>query len=256
MTQISVAGLQLTLQSQPILKQINLALAAGQTIGLLGPNGSGKSTLLRCLAGLYPKLKQHVSLDGETLKTLPLKSLARRMAFVPQHAQAEGDLSVLQIVRLGRTPHRSAFSGWSSTDEQAVEQALCVMQLTGLRQRLWRELSGGERQRCQIARALAQQPEVLLLDEPTNHLDIQHQLELMRLIAQLPVTVVIALHDLNLAANYCQRLVLLKAGEIAAVGTPDDVLTPERIKETWSVEAKIHREEGGAMHIQYHLAAC
>lgn len=243
--------LEVTLQSRKILSDVSLALSGGQTIGLLGPNGSGKSTLLRCLAGLYPALKPRVHLNGEPLNTLPLKSLARRMAFVPQHADADGDLSVEQIIRLGRTPHRRTFGSLRADDLAAVEKAVGLMQLAGLRHRLWRQLSGGERQRCQIARALAQQPEVLLLDEPTNHLDIHHQLELMGLISRLPMTVVIALHDLNLAANYCQQLVLIETGRVVSVGTPEAVLTPDEIEKRWKVKAKVQREEGGAMNIYY-----
>lgn len=248
---LSAERLDVTLQSRKILNNISLALAGGQTIGLLGPNGSGKSTLLRCLAGLYPALKPRVYLNGEPLSALPLNSLARRMAFVPQHAEADGDLSVEQIVRMGRTPHRRTFSCLRADDRAVIEEAIGLMQLAGLRYRLWRQLSGGERQRCQIARALAQQPEVLLLDEPTNHLDIHHQLELMGLISRLPMTVVIALHDLNLAANYCQQLVLIETGRVVSVGTPETVLTPDEIEKWWKVKAKVQREAGGAMSIHY-----
>lgn len=243
--------LEITLQSRKILTNVSLVLAGGQTIGLLGPNGSGKSTLLRCLAGLYPGLKSRIRLNGDPLNRLPLKSLARRMAFVPQHAEADGDLSVEQIACLGRTPHRRTFGSLGASDCAAVEKALSLMQLDGLRHRRWRQLSGGERQRCQIARALAQEPEILLLDEPTNHLDIHHQLELMALIARLPVTVIVALHDLNLAANYCQQLVVIERGRVVSVGEPEAVLSPDEIEKRWRVKAKVQREAGGAMSIQY-----
>ena len=157
---------------------------------------------------------------------MPLKTRARQLAFVPQHADVEGELTVEEIVRLGRTPYRKAFQRSTRDDDMAVEEAISLMRLCGLRQRRWQQLSGGERQRTQIARALAQQPRVLLLMSRQTT-DIQHQLELMRLISQLPLTVVVALHDLNLAANYCQRLILLKAGRIAATGAPAEVLTPK-----------------------------
>lgn len=240
---ISVCGLQVALQSQSVLQDISLELAAGQVIGLLGPNGSGKSTLLRCLAGLFPRHTQHIRLNGNALSDIPLKARAKQIAFVPQHAEVDGELSVEQIVRLGRTPHRRALQGLSPADDAAIEEAIRLMQLSGLRKRQWHQLSGGERQRSQIARALAQQPQILLLDEPTNHLDIQYQLELMRLIAQLPLTVVVALHDLNLAANYCQHLVLLKSGRVMTSGAPEKVLTAARIEETWRVKADVRREE-------------
>lgn len=251
---MSVNGLQVQLQSRTVLKDIDLTLASGQIVGLLGPNGSGKSTLLRCLAGLLPDSSRQVHLGDTPLHAIPLKLRARQMAFVPQHAEVEGELSVEDIVRLGRTPWRQMLQSWHAADEQAVEEAMRLMRLTPLRHQLWRQLSGGERQRCQIARALAQQPQVLLLDEPTNHLDIQYQLELMHLIARLPLTVVVALHDLNLAARFCQQLVLLNAGRVVASGTPEDVLTPERIEHTWHVQARVRQEEGVPV-IRY-LMAC
>jgi iron complex transport system ATP-binding protein len=250
---ISVAGLTVTRQSRRVLSDISLELVSGQMSGLLGPNGSGKSTLLRCLAGLDPRYTRHVVLDGILLSEMSLKTRARCMAFVPQHAQVEGELCVEEIVRLGRTPYRRAFQGISREDESAVEDALMRMQLCGLRHRRWGQLSGGERQRSQIARALAQQPAVLLLDEPTNHLDIQYQLELMRLISQLPITVVVALHDLNLAANFCQNLVLLNSGCVSAYGTPDAVLTQDSIASTWNVRARVKREET-SITIGYQMA--
>ena len=249
---ISVSGLSVTRQAQTVLEDIDLDLSSGQIVGLLGPNGSGKSTLLRCLAGLSPHHSERVALNGTSLSVMPLKTRARQLAFVPQHANVEGELTVEEIVRLGRTPYRKAFQRSTRDDDMAVEEAISLMRLCGLRQRRWQQLSGGERQRTQIARALAQQPRVLLLDEPTNHLDIQHQLELMRLISQLPLTVVVVLHDLNLAANYCQRLILLKAGRIAATGAPAEVLTPENIEQTWCVKASVYRADAG-MTIGYNM---
>ena len=247
---ISLSGLQVSLQSRKVLHDIDLELATGDVVGLLGPNGSGKSTLLRCLAGLLPRHAHHIRLDGTPLNEISLRERAKQLAFVPQHAEVDGDLCVEQIVRLGRTPHRRGPFGWSDTDDSAVENAIRLMKLSGLRHRLWRQLSGGERQRAQIARALAQQPGLLILDEPTNHLDIEYQLELMTLITQLPVTVVVALHDLNLAANYCQRLVLLKAGSVIASGPPEAVLTSDLIENAWHVKANVIKQ-GDTLNIRY-----
>lgn len=250
---ISVSGLTMTRQAQTVLNNITLEFSSGQITGLLGPNGSGKSTLLRCLAGLFPRHAHHVAIGDVALGEMPLKARARCMAFVPQHVEVDGDPSVEEIVRLGRTPYKRAFQGASREDEAAVNASLIQMQLCELRKKRWRQLSGGERQRTQIARALAQQPRVLLLDEPTNHLDIQHQLELMRLISRLPLTVLVALHDLNLAANFCQRLVLLKSGRVSAAGEPDEVLTPEKIEMTWNVKALVRRE-AARIAIGYQMA--
>ncbi|POU72669.1 histidinol phosphatase [Leclercia sp. LSNIH6] len=247
---LSLSGLQVTFQSRNVLNNINLQLEAGEIVGLLGPNGSGKSTLLRCLAGLLPRHAHHIQLNGTPLNKISVRDRAKQLAFVPQHAGVDGDLYVEQIVRLGRTPHRRGLFGWSEKDDQAVEHAIRLMKLDGLRHRLWRQLSGGERQRCQIARALAQQPRLLILDEPTNHLDIEYQLELMTLIRQLPITVVVALHDLNLAANYCHRLVLLKSGSVIASGPPDAVLTPALIEDAWHVQADVMKQ-GKTFNIRY-----
>lgn len=247
---LSLSGLQVTFQSRQVLNNINLHLEAGEIVGLLGPNGSGKSTLLRCLAGLLPRHAHHIQLNGTPLNKISVRDRAKQLAFVPQHAGVDGDLCVEQIVRLGRTPHRRGLFGWSEKDDQAVEHAIRLMKLAGLRHRLWRQLSGGERQRCQIARALAQQPRLLILDEPTNHLDIEYQLELMTLITQLPITVVVALHDLNLAANYCHRLVLLKSGSVIASGPPDAVLTPALIEDAWHVQAGVMKQ-GKTFNIRY-----
>ncbi|AUU85294.1 ABC transporter ATP-binding protein [Leclercia sp. LSNIH1] len=247
---LSLSGLQVTFQSRQVLNNINLHLEAGEIVGLLGPNGSGKSTLLRCLAGLLPRHAHHIQLNGTPLNKISVRDRAKQLAFVPQHAGVDGDLCVEQIVRLGRTPHRRGLFGWSEKDDQAAEHAIRLMKLAGLRHRLWRQLSGGERQRCQIARALAQQPRLLILDEPTNHLDIEYQLELMTLITQLPITVVVALHDLNLAANYCHRLVLLKSGSVIASGPPDAVLTPELIERAWHVQADVMKQ-GKTFNIRY-----
>ncbi|WP_370965372.1 ABC transporter ATP-binding protein [Enterobacter wuhouensis] len=250
---ISVSGLTMTRQAQTVLNNITLEFSSGQITGLLGPNGSGKSTLLRCLAGLFPRHAHHVAIGDVALGEMPLKARARCMAFVPQHVEVDGDPSVEEIVRLGRTPYKRPFQVTSRGDEAAVNASLIQMQLCELSKKRWRQLSGGERQRTQIARALAQQPRVLLLDEPTNHLDIQHQLELMRLISRLPLTVVVALHDLNLAANFCQRLVLLKSGRVSAAGEPDEVLTPEKIEMTWNVKALVRRE-AARIAIGYQMA--
>ncbi|MFI9012101.1 ABC transporter ATP-binding protein [Actinosynnema sp. NPDC053489] len=227
-----------------VLDGVSVACAPGTTLGLLGPNGAGKSTLLRLLAGLLAPTAGVATLDGEPLSGLPRRVVARRVAVVEQQADTQVDLSVRDVVRLGRVPHRRAWSAESEEDGRAVREALAATGLTGRADQSWHTLSGGERQRVQLARALAQQPRELLLDEPTNHLDIAHQLDLLALVAALPITSVIALHDLNLAAMFCDRLVVLRAGRVVAAGTPDEVLTEELVADVYGVRTEITTLDG------------
>jgi iron complex transport system ATP-binding protein len=211
----------------------------GKTLGLLGPNGSGKSSLLRLLHGLVRPDAGLVTLDDEDLASLGRRHVARAVAAVTQHADTEVDITVREVVRLGRIPHRTVFGGDPAADDAAIVRALEHVGLADRADRLWHTLSGGERQRAQIARALAQEPRELLLDEPTNHLDIRHQLELLELVCDLPVTCVVAIHDLNLAAMYCDAVMVLRAGRVVAAGTPADVLTAELIADVYGVAAEV-----------------
>ncbi|QEV22214.1 ABC transporter ATP-binding protein [Streptomyces alboniger] len=228
-----------------VVDGVSLAPPPGATVGLLGPNGSGKSTLLRLLAGVLAPASGVVTLDGRPLPDTPRRAVARRIAVVDQHASTQAELTVRDVVRLGRIPHRRAWSAPTSHDEHAVREALERTGLTERATQSWHTLSGGERQRVQIARALAQEPRELLLDEPTNHLDIQHQLDLLSLVADLPVTSVIALHDLNLAAMYCDHVLILKEGTAYAAGTPAEVITEKLIAEVYGVRALVTPGERG-----------
>ncbi|MDT0435524.1 ABC transporter ATP-binding protein [Streptomyces sp. NPDC005840] len=227
-----------------IVDGVTLGVDPGETLGLLGPNGSGKSTLLRMLSGVLAPSAGVVTLDGRPLPEVGRRATARRVASVEQHAHTLTELTVRDVVALGRIPHRRAWTPASEADLRAVDGALDRTGLTGLADRSWHTLSGGERQRAQIARALAQEPRELLLDEPTNHLDIQHQLDLLDLVAGLPVTTIVALHDLNLAAMYCDRLLILRAGRVTAEGTPGDVLTPALIADVYGVRAEVTHGPG------------
>ncbi|MFF1734563.1 ABC transporter ATP-binding protein [Streptomyces sp. NPDC058247] len=222
-----------------ILDGVSVHPAPEGITGLIGPNGSGKTTLLRLLAGTLTPQAGVVTLDGSPLSTVGRREFARRVAVVEQQADTQVELTVEDVVRLGRIPHRRAWMPASAQDEEAVRSALARTDLTDRAHRLWHTLSGGERQRVQIARALAQRPRELLLDEPTNHLDIQHQLDLLDLLAELRLTSVIALHDLNLAAMYCDQLVVLREGRVIAAGAPADVLTEELIARVYGVRATV-----------------
>lgn len=222
-----------------IVDDVTLDVTPGTTLGLLGPNGSGKSSLLRLLAGVRHPASGQVLLDGSDLRSLRRRDIARRIAVVEQHAQTELDLLVADVVKLGRIPHRGTWSPESDVDRAAVADALDRVELTGLADRAWHALSGGERQRVHIARALAQAPQELLLDEPTNHLDVHHQLDLLSLVRRLPLTSIIAIHDLNLAAMFCDQLIVLKGGAVVASGTPADVLTPDLIADVYRVRSVV-----------------
>ncbi|MBF9003409.1 ABC transporter ATP-binding protein [Vibrio nitrifigilis] len=243
--------LTISREGNTILHDVQFHLDSGRKLALIGPNGSGKSTLLRTLAGLEKEAVSHLVLGEERVCDLSKHQMATRVALVAQHSQLDMDLTVEALVRLGRTPYRGLFSSWSQKDTEAVEQALRQTQLTELRHHHWHQLSGGLQQRCQIARALAQQPDILLLDEPTNHLDIQYQLELMSLIESLPMTVVVSLHDLNLAVNYCTDVLLLNHGRVVACGHPLDVITEQRIAQVYGVKSSICHQSDGDVHIAF-----
>jgi iron complex transport system ATP-binding protein len=234
-----------------VLDGVDITPAAGAVTGLLGPNGSGKSTLLRILCGVLAPVAGVVTLDGKAMGGFRRRDVARRVAVVEQHADTLVELTVAEVVRLGRIPHRSAWSAPSAADERAVRDALERTGLTGRAERRWHTLSGGERQRVQIARALAQEPRELLLDEPTNHIDVRHQHDLLHLVRCLPVTTVVALHDLNLAAAYCDRLVVLDEGRVVTAGPPREVLTEELVAEVYGVRVEVtHPEDDGRPHLR------
>ncbi|MFJ8629676.1 ABC transporter ATP-binding protein [Streptomyces sp. NPDC093568] len=244
MTILQARGVVRRVAGRVVVDGVTLVLRPGETVGLLGPNGSGKSTLLRILAGILAPTAGVVTLDGRPLAEVGRRAVARRVATVEQHADTQTELTVRDVVALGRIPHRRAWTPATAADAGAVAAALERTGLTDRAGQSWHTLSGGERQRAQIARALAQEPRELLLDEPTNHLDIQHQLDLLDLVADLPVTTVIALHDLNLAAMYCDRLLVLRDGRAVVEGTPAEVLTPALIERVYGVRAEVTDDPG------------
>ncbi|MET0197909.1 ABC transporter ATP-binding protein [Rhodococcus sp. RS1C4] len=242
---IEAASVRWSRGHNQILDGVDFDPHPGETVGLIGPNGSGKSSLLRILAGIVSPDSGDVTLDGAPMASMRRKQIARRVAMVDQHSDTEVDIAVRDVVRLGRIPHHGLLGGDSAADDVAVDKALTDTGMTSKANRLWHTLSGGERQRTQIARALAQEPTELLLDEPTNHLDIQHQLDILALISGLPLTSFIALHDLNLASMFCDRIVVLQAGKVVAVGRPSDVITQDLVQEVYHVRASVELDETG-----------
>lgn len=222
-----------------LVDAVDLTAADGETVGLVGPNGSGKTTLLRCVYGTLRPTHGRVLLDGDDLATLPVKARARRIATVPQDGQAGFELTVSQVVAMGRAPHKRFWEADTAADAELVTRALDRVGIAGLAPRAFASLSGGERQRALVARTLVQEPSLIVLDEPTNHLDIRYQLEILSLVRELGTTNLLALHDLNLAAYYCDRLYVLQAGRVVASGTPAEVLTPGLLAEVYGVTAEV-----------------
>ncbi|WP_052851147.1 ABC transporter ATP-binding protein [Streptomyces avicenniae] len=228
-----------------VLGGITLALPPGRFTGLVGPNGSGKSTLLRLLAGLRAPSAGHALLDGEDVAATGRRAVARRLAFVAQDVATDVDMTVREVVTLGRAPHRGRTAAPAPRDREAVELAMARTGVSWLADRSWPTLSGGERQRVNVARALAQEPAGLLLDEPTNHLDVRHRLDLLGMLSASGVTVVAALHELELAARYCDHLVLLDGGRVVASGSPAQVLTSRTLREVYQVRATVREGPDG-----------
>lgn len=224
-----------------IVDEVSLHAESGELVGLIGPNGSGKSSLLRMIYRVLRPLAGTATVDGDDIWHLSARDNARRMAVLAQDNTGDFAFNVDEVVAMGRNPHKRVFDGDNATDRAVVEQALARVGAAHLATRDFASLSGGEKQRVLIARALAQQARMLVLDEPTNHLDVRYQFEIMRLIRGLGVTTVIALHDLNLAAHYCDRLYLIDGGRIAAAGPPADVLTPECLRAVYHVRAEVSR---------------
>lgn len=232
-----------------ILSGVDFALSKGECVGIIGPNGSGKTTLLRVLTRVIPLKGGRVELYGTDINMISVRDIARKVAFV---SQGEGSLfshtTVEQMVTLGRFPHFSRFQWFvNSVDQEKIETAMRIVDVSHLRGQYIGCLSGGERQRVFIARALAQEPDVLLLDEPTMHLDIGHSIDVFNKIAMLvkerKISVVCVLHDLNMASVFCKRLFILSEGSIAFSGTPEEVIRAEYIEKIYSVPVKVYKGE-------------
>jgi iron complex transport system ATP-binding protein len=234
---LEIEQVAVELSSRRIVEAVSLSVETGEVVGLIGPNGSGKSTLLRSVYRMLRPAAGIVRLGSDDVWQLSARESARRTGVVVQEMPSDFEFTVAEIVHMGRTPHKGMLSQDTQADEQIVVAALTRVNMLSFAERQFNTLSGGEKQRVLVARALAQQPKFLVLDEPTNHLDIHYQLEILELVRSLGITTLVTLHDLNLAAAYCQRLYLLRAGRIIASGTPEQVLTPELLREVFLVQA-------------------
>lgn len=239
--ELTVKDLEILIGQESIVKSISFQTQKKQFVGIIGANGCGKSTMLKGIyKGIKPKAGR-VFLDELDLLAISEKKVAQKLGVVNQFNELNFDLSVFQMVLLGRTPHKKLLESDTQEDIEIVMDALAKTNLTSYSDRSFLSLSGGEKQRVILARTIAQQPSYMILDEPTNHLDIRYQLEILSCVKNLGIGVLAALHDLELAAHYCDYIYAMKAGKIIAEGKPEDLFTAELIEEIYSVKCTIYQ---------------
>ncbi len=242
-TVLQIEGLTAGYGAEAVIEGMDLALPRGKITAIIGANACGKSTLLRAMSRLLRPEAGQVLLDGAPVHAMPPRTLARRLGLLPQSPIAPEGITVLDLVSRGRHPHQGLFGRWTTQDEAAVAEALEMTGTADLAERLVEDLSGGQRQRVWIAMALAQQTDVLLLDEPTTYLDINHQVEVLDLLTDLNrargTTVVMVLHDLNLAARYADMLVAMAGGQVVAAGPPAEILTEPMLAKVFGLTARV-----------------
>lgn len=238
---LKLRDVSLSVDSRALLHAISFDVLQGQFTGLIGPNGAGKTTLLRCIYRYFSIDSGDVQLSGSSYQALSNRQVAQQISVVIQDSQPISHLTLYDVISLGLLPDRTLFKRKTTHDEQIVES---VAERVGLRQKLanrFDTLSGGERQRGQLARALVRCPKLLILDEPTNHLDVKYQHEMLAMLKELNITTLATIHDLNLAASYCEQLVLLANGEVVMKGSPDKVLTAECIHRQFGIRCAVDR---------------
>ena len=247
---IKTENVNVVLEDNNILKDINIEVDNKEVVGMIGPNGSGKSTLLKCIYRVLKPSNGIVKFDYADIKNISVKESSKKLAVLSQHNNYNFDFTVKEIVLMGRSPHKKFMERDNKEDYDIVNDALKKVDMMNFKDRNFQSLSGGEQQRVILARALAQQPKCLILDEPTNHLDIKYQLQLMRIVKSLNIEVIAAIHDLNIATMYCDKIYVLKDGKIVQYGTPKEILTPQLIKNVYEVDAKLIVDKD-IVHISY-----
>ncbi len=250
---ISVKNLSYDINGISILTDVSASVERREFVGLIGPNGSGKSTLLKNIYRHFSPAKETIYLNGKDVTTMRSREIARQMAIVAQENNPDFDFSVQEMVMMGRYAHKKIFEKDNPDDFRAVDAALRIVGMEHRKERSFLSLSGGEKQRIYLAMAFAQESELIILDEPTNHLDIGYQLSMMETLRSYKDrTIFTSVHDMNLAAWYCDRIILLNHGRVVAHGTPEEVLTTERIRDVFRVETRItHRETDSRLEVSY-----
>lgn len=248
---IKTENINVTLEKNNILKGINIEVDNKEFVGIIGPNGSGKSTLLKCIYRILKPSEGVIKLDGIDMKNISIKESSKKLSVLSQHNNYNFDFTVKEIVLMGRAPYKKFMERDNKEDYDIVNDALEKVDMLEFKDRSFQSLSGGEQQRVILARALAQKPKCLILDEPTNHLDIKYQLSLLNIVKSLNLTIISAIHDLNIASMYCDRLFVMKNGRIVGMGTPQEVLTKEFIKEIYDIDVEIVYDSKGDLHILY-----
>ncbi|WP_373600801.1 ABC transporter ATP-binding protein [Paraclostridium bifermentans] len=236
-------NINVNIGDKDILKGIDINVSNKEFIGVIGPNGSGKSTLLKCMYRTLKPSSGVVKLDDINIDSMPMKETAKKVAVLSQHNHYDFDFKVEDIVLMGRSPHKKLMERDSKKDYEIVNESLEKVGMLDFKNRSFNTLSGGEQQRIILARALAQQTDCLILDEPTNHLDIKYQLQLMSLVKGLNIEVIAAIHDLNIALMYCDKIYVLKDGKILGYGTPNEILTEKLINEVYEVDCSLIKDE-------------
>ena len=250
--EITAEKLDITLGNAHILKGTSLKASDKKFVGLIGPNGSGKSTMLKCIYRVLKPNNGAAYIDGKNIYEMRPKESAQKMAVVSQHNFYNFDFTIEEVVLMGRSPHKRTMDRDTAEDYQIVDESLDKVGMLKFKGRSFSTLSGGEQQRVILARALAQKTDCIILDEPTNHLDIKYQLQLLDIVKSLNITVISAIHDLNIASLYCDYIYALKNGEIIHKGTVDEILTPDIIKELYEVDAEVVRNKYGKLNVTFY----
>ncbi|EPY6470581.1 ABC transporter ATP-binding protein [Clostridium sporogenes] len=243
MNSITTTNLAIAYEDKLIVDGLNMNIPKGKITTIIGPNGCGKSTVLKTIGRILKPKEGLVYLNGDDIRNLSTKEVAQKMAILPQSPQAQGGLTVGELVSYGRFPHKKGFGKLSPEDKKVIQWALDITKLTELEITMVDNLSGGQRQRVWIAMALAQQTDLILLDEPTTYLDMAYQLEVLELLYNLnreeSCTIVMVLHDLNLAARFADYMIAIRSGSIISHGTPEEIMTKKVLKDTFNIDAEI-----------------